>query len=66
MAIVYDDYRAVNAAQVACAWKVSDKASEIYWIVLTTTGTTGQVTYRFTEEGLRDDFYKRLVEAMGQ
>ena len=66
MAIVSDDQRAVDASDVACAWKVTDENSGVYWLVVTCKGTSSQVTSRFEKSDQRDEFYKRLVDAMSQ
>ncbi len=60
MAIVYDDYNAVDAVKVSTVTKPIAGTS---WY-LTVVSVSGPVTLWFADEGSRDDFYKRLIEAM--
>jgi hypothetical protein len=63
--IVSDDTHAVNSADVQAVVKTDDAAAEMYWV--TVSLQNGQtVNFRFPDAGPMADFYKTLVDAMGQ
>jgi hypothetical protein len=68
MAAVSDDRHAVRAETVEVVQKVDDLHTlpvPSYWYLdLQTTG--GYSRSVFTDESSRDDFYKKLVDVMGQ
>lgn len=65
MPIISDDTHAVNSASVQAVVKTDAPDAEMYWV--TVSLTNGQtVNFRFADAGPMADFYKTLVDAMGQ
>jgi len=60
MALVSDDYHAVQSASVVSVEKPD--AETLWSLSLATSG--GDVQLRFESLGARDDFFKKLVNAM--
>jgi len=66
MPVLYDDTHAVNPSTVCVVTKanaVQPPPFESFWYLVIQSGD-GSQTLRWTDESLRDEFYKRLIEAM--
>lgn len=72
MAIIENGTYAVNSADVGAVCKGSSYAppptDTSYWlrVVLKGTGSASSQVWVFPSEGDRDEFYKKLVNAMAQ
>lgn len=62
MSVIDDGAKAIQASRVDAVIKWQD--GELAWMTLTLHSGEA-VVLRFETSGERDDFYKRLVEAMG-
>lgn len=60
--VIADDYNAVRVAAVQGVQKPD--ADYLHWLTVQMGGQT--TTLRFPDHAARDDFYKKLVDAMGQ
>lgn len=67
MAVIADDAHAVNPSTVCVATKAEAVQEppnpSSYYVAVQASGGSGQVL-RWDDEGPRDEFYKRLIEAM--
>ena len=62
MAVVSDDWNAVNAATVSSVTK-PDLDTVLYLVIY--AENCPPVTVWFPDTAARDDFFKKLIEAMG-